>query len=93
MSNVTAFPQRKPPPDEPGVVRTLGAHWSAARLGSMPDLSREPEHEYSNQYVVRAAAIVCRGRLNFTCVLPSMRQPALPEYLASHTNDNQETET
>lgn len=75
-----------PPPR----IRPLGVFWYPMRLSTMPpDESLRFE---GGEYLTDVGAVVCRGRLRFTMVLPRMREPINPSYLAMAVNDNKETE-
>jgi hypothetical protein len=72
-----------PPP--PPRIRPLGVFWHRMRLSTMPpDESLRFE---GGEYLMDVGAIMCRGRMHWTCVLPNMGARVRPEYL-TYPNDN-----
>lgn len=86
MSNVTRLP---PPPRgrDPRVLLPMAA-CPQMRLGTMGAPSDELAFD-GRDYWAKMGAVVCRGRLSYTCVLPAMREPVSKAFLdAGYRNDN-----
>lgn len=75
-----------PPPQRGPQVRLLGVAWPRYGIGTMP-ADEEVLYPDGKDFVVKPGAMFCRGRTRWTCILPRMRQPILPAFLATKAND------